>query len=254
MQDLMQCHEKMCSEMREYYEGIDREQEIEMERLQAEIRKLKKAAQRHSEAKERLEASNQDHGKELQDCLQQVAILEFKTKDLGKDSVSLENTNARLAVTRRLIREAKLNYSRLQDEYSKVQHERDMLRARTSEVAIEACKENIEKRSMLENKIHTQKEAHTTIEQHLHHIINSAGLDERQSNLLLSNLEEFIADNDKITEKLTLEIATAMKSYHKALECRQEELRKMHVPNEEVISIDILSRDQKRAGEIKYGM
>ncbi|KAL7488082.1 hypothetical protein ACHAW6_013675, partial [Cyclotella cf. meneghiniana] len=74
LQDLMQCHEKTCKEMKEYFEGIEREQEVEMECLQAEIRKLKKAAKRHSETKERLEASNRDHGKELQDCLQQVSM------------------------------------------------------------------------------------------------------------------------------------------------------------------------------------
>lgn len=167
--------------------------------------------------------------------------MEIKTKDLAKDSVSLEYTNARLAVTRRLIREAKRDRARLEEEYSTVQNERDMLRDRTSEVAIEACKENIEKRTLLENKIHSQKESNSTIERHLHHIINSAGIDERQSNLLLANLEEIIEDNDKLTERLTLEIATAKESYHRALEARQEELRKMHVPNEEVQSIDVLS-------------
>jgi hypothetical protein len=180
----------------------------------------------------------------LNNIVSQVANLEIKTKDLEKDNVSLQNTNARLAVTRRLIREAKRNHARLEEDYLKVQNERDMLRDNTSEVTIDACKENIEKRTMLENKIHSQKESNSTIERHLHHIINSAGLDERQSKLLLANLEEIIEDNDKLTERLTLEIATAMKSYHRALESRQEELRKRHVPNEEVQSIDVLSESK----------
>jgi hypothetical protein len=72
---------------------------------------------------------------------------------------------------------------------------------------------------MLENEIQYQKESHYITERHLQHIINSADLDERQSKLLLANLEEIIEDNDKLTERLTLEIATAMKWHHRALEC-----------------------------------
>jgi hypothetical protein len=44
------------------------------EGLQAYIHKLKKAVKRYSEAKERLEASSRNHGKELQECLQQVSM------------------------------------------------------------------------------------------------------------------------------------------------------------------------------------
>lgn len=72
--DLMQSHEKTCTEMREYFEGIEREQQIEIEELEAEIRKLKKAAVHHAATKERLEASNIDSGKELSVCLEQVRV------------------------------------------------------------------------------------------------------------------------------------------------------------------------------------
>jgi hypothetical protein len=47
----------------------------------------------------------------LNSIVVKVANLEIKTKDLAKDSVSLQSTNARLAVTRRLICEAKLNHA-----------------------------------------------------------------------------------------------------------------------------------------------
>ena len=44
-----------------------------MEELQMEIRRLKKAAIHHDETKERLEKSNVDNSKELDECMQQVS-------------------------------------------------------------------------------------------------------------------------------------------------------------------------------------
>ena len=72
LQDLMQTHKKTCDDMKEYHDGIEREQEIEIEELQMEIRRLKKAALQHAETKERLETSNAENGKELDMCTQQV--------------------------------------------------------------------------------------------------------------------------------------------------------------------------------------
>ena len=73
MQDLMQSHETSCREMSDYFDDIERQQEIEMEELQMEIRRLKKAAIHHDETKERLEKSNVDNSKELDECMQQVS-------------------------------------------------------------------------------------------------------------------------------------------------------------------------------------
>jgi chromosome segregation ATPase len=72
LQDLMQSHEKTCQEMREYFDDIERQQEIEIEELQMEIRRLKKAAANQSSTKERLEVSNADGSKDLNVCSQQV--------------------------------------------------------------------------------------------------------------------------------------------------------------------------------------
>lgn len=77
VQDLMQSHETACQEMSKYFDDIERQQEIEMEELQMEIRRLKKAAIHHDETKERLEKSNADFGKELDVCMQQVSTYYF---------------------------------------------------------------------------------------------------------------------------------------------------------------------------------
>jgi hypothetical protein len=74
LQDLIQSHEKTCQEMKGYFDEIEKEQEIEMEKLQMKIRRLKKAEIQHGETRERLETSNTDDGKELDDCMKQVRV------------------------------------------------------------------------------------------------------------------------------------------------------------------------------------
>jgi hypothetical protein len=75
LQDLIQSHEKTCQEMKDYYEEIERQQEIEIEELQMEIRRLKKSAIQHDETRERLETSNTDNGKELDKCTKKVRVV-----------------------------------------------------------------------------------------------------------------------------------------------------------------------------------
>ena len=85
---------------------------------------------------------------------------------------------------------------------------------------------------MLEHELMNQKQDNSTIERHLHHIINSAGLGEEKANILLSNFEEFIEQNDKEVERLELAIARAKKKYNDALELKKQELIKLGVPRD----------------------
>ena len=72
LQDLKRCHEKTCQEMNDYFISVERGQEMELEDLQMELRRLTKAAIQHGTIKEGLLTSNQESGKELDVCLQKV--------------------------------------------------------------------------------------------------------------------------------------------------------------------------------------
>ena len=133
--------------------------------------------------------------------------MERKTKTYTKDSRSLANTNARLALTKRRIRDAKQKFAKLQEDYSKLQRDTDMLRDGNHEATTIACKENAQKKVILENILMHQKEENLLMERHLHHIIHSAGLEEETSNLLRSNLETFLEENETEVERLELAIA-----------------------------------------------
>lgn len=165
--------------------------------------------------------------------------MEIKTKDYNKDMISLQSTNARLALTKQRIRQARLNFAKLEEDYANLQSERDLLRDRTKEATMLACKDNVQKKALLEQKLLSQKQDNSTIERHLRHIVASAGLDERKAKALLSNLEEFVEDNEKEVEKLELAIAHAKKKYDEDLKSKQNELRLLGFTDVEILSLDV---------------
>lgn len=241
---LIQAHETTLGKMKEYFDGIDSKQQIEIEDLEADIRRLKKAAIQHEALSQQLKVNNTDSGQELKVCSEQVETLEVKTKDKEKDAISLKNTNARLVATKKAVRDAKESFLRLQEMYAKVEDERNRLRGGLFDATKEACRVNAKKKAVLQSKLRGQKQTNSTIERHLHHILHSSGLDEEKSIALLSNVDTFLEEKSEDAEKLNLALANATKSYINVLKNCREELLRLGVPKEDIESIDVF-------GEIK---
>ena len=127
LNDLQESHQHRCTDMRTYFEGIERQQEIDIEDLEAEIRRLKKAAIHREENSNQLKESNEQCGEELKIFSGKVVILETKTKDKAKNATSLGSTNARLSATRKAIREATVKHKQLQEKFGVVEEERNCL-------------------------------------------------------------------------------------------------------------------------------
>lgn len=119
-----------------------------------------------------------------------------------------------------------------------------MLRDRTAEASVFACKENARRKAVLEDRLMNQKQDNATIERHLYHIINSAGLNEQKAAMLLSNFEKFVEENAKEVERLVLAIARAKKNYGEALEAKKVELNKLGVSGEDILTLDVLADKQ----------
>ena len=93
-------------------------------------------------------------------------------------------------------------------------------------------------------------ENNAIIEQHLHHIVSSAGIDKENSETLQSNLHEFIQDNSEELEKLKLSIANATKSYNKAYQSCHSELLNHGVSKVEADSIDALLENEDKVAHL----
>lgn len=114
LEDIMASHKRACSDMRSYFDGVERQQSIDIEELQARIRRLKKIAEKNESDSSGLRESNRIHGDDLQINSDKVIDLKNQIKDNEKDKISLQAANARLSATRRAIRESCEEYKKLQ--------------------------------------------------------------------------------------------------------------------------------------------
>ena len=237
--DLIDSHQHRCTDMRVYFEDGEKQQQIDVEDLEAAIRRLKKAATETESLCIELKQSNEKCGDELESCSEKVTALEIKTKDKTKHATSLKSTNARLAATRKAIREAAVKYKQLQEQFGSVQEERDGLRGGIGNATSLACKADAAKHNVLDSKLTEQNKKNVILEQHLEHIVHSAGLDREKSETLKSDLNDFIQDNNKEVERLNLSIAKATKSYNEALDSCRTELLQCGCSQAEIDSINV---------------
>ena len=129
----------------------------------------------------------------------------------------------------------------MEAKFSEVEEERNSLRDYMHCATSEACKNDIMKKMALQEKLKDQTKINAEIEQHLEHLINSAGLDKGKTASLLSHLNAFLRENSQHAENLNLDIANATKSYHDALQSCRSELLKHGVSSNEVDTINALS-------------
>ena len=131
LQDVMASHERVCSEMRSYFDGVERQQSIDIEELRAQIRRLKKVALKNESDSNNLKESNRIHGEKLQICSGEVSNLKSQTKDMEKDRTSLSAANARLSATRKAIRQTRVEYNELQEKVASMREDIDCLKYQT---------------------------------------------------------------------------------------------------------------------------
>lgn len=243
--NLMESHQHRCKEMRVYYEDVERQQEIDIEDLEAEIRRLKKAAIENETSSCQLKEGNETCGEELRTCSEMVAALACKTRDKEKNATSLRNTNLLLSATRKAIVEAELKYKELHEKYTATEEERNTYRDGIHDATSNASKLDETKAKLLRDELTNREGSNSIIHRHLQHTLISAGLDKAKSDALLSNMDEFIQRHNRDLEKINLSIFHAKESYYKSLQSCRSELVARGVSNDQVDSINILGENEE---------
>ena len=134
LKDIKSSHERACSEIRSYFDGVERQQSIDIEELRAQIRRLKKVAVENESESSKLKESNMIHGEDLQICSDNVSNLKTQTKDMEKDRTSLIAANARLSATRKAIRQTRDAYNELEEKVAATRGDIDRVKNQTKEL------------------------------------------------------------------------------------------------------------------------
>mmetsp|Transcript_28233 Transcript_28233/g.44444 ORF Transcript_28233/g.44444 Transcript_28233/m.44444 type:complete len:462 (-) Transcript_28233:304-1689(-) len=243
LQDVTSSHERACSEMRSYFDGVERQQSIDIEELRAQIRRLKKVAVKNESDSNNLKESNRIHDEKLQICSDEVSNLKSQTKDMEKDRISLSAANARLSATRKAIRQTRAEYNKLQEKVASVREDIDCVKNQTEAKELNSsdvisC--NAAKRAALRESLERQQKKNESVDQHRSHVAASAGLTGDSSNELTSNIGGFVSDTNKEIEKLSIKIAQATQKYSSDLNHLRTELKNCGASAEEINSLNVV--------------
>lgn len=234
LNDMSESHEHRCEDMKVYFDGVERQQEMDIEDLDAEIRRLKKKAIENEIKSNDLRQSNETNGEELRTCSEKVSMLTSKTKDKDKDSMSLRNTNARLSVARKAIVEARVHFKELQDKFAAIEEERNNLLSGIENAKSAVVEQDLQTKAVLQDQICNQQDRNATVEAHLMHISASAGLKDDRTQILKDNMEETLIQTNLDIDKLRIRIANATKKYSDA----RKELQKRGISSDELDSLN----------------
>lgn len=234
LDDMFESHEHRCEDMKVYFDGVERQQEMDIEDLDAEIRRLKKKAIENETKSNDLRQSNETNGEELRTCSEKVVLLTSKTKDKEKDSMSLRNTNARLSVARKAIVEARIHFKELQDKFVAVDEERNNLQSGIEDAKSAVVEQDLQTKAVLQQKLENQQDRNTTVEAHLMHISASAGLKDDKTQILKDNMEDTLMQTNQDIDRLRIRIANATTKYNDA----RLELQKRGISVDELDSLN----------------
>jgi hypothetical protein len=221
-----------------YFDGVERQQSIDIEELQAQIRRLKKIAEKNESDSSDLRVSNRIHGDDLQMNSVKVIDLKTQTKDKEKDKISLQAANARLSATRRAIRESREEYKKLLRNVDAIKGDIEEVMKKGSGGKLQGVlSSNVAKREALEDSLASQMKKNDIINLHLQHTLASAGLSKDESAEITTNIGEFVTQKNKEIDKLTMMIAQEKEEYnhHRSM------LIKCGVSVEDVVSKNVIT-------------
>jgi len=125
--DLLQNHNKAFEQMKAYYNSITRGNLEVIKNLQKTVSTLKEGAETNKVRLSECIVQNQKLSEPLEQVTKEIAHFQGLLKERVKDQKALRNAKSRLAAINKSSKSLSTQYTQLEEEYSKVERERDNL-------------------------------------------------------------------------------------------------------------------------------
>lgn len=210
---LMKNHEKAFSEIKNYYNDITLNNLALINSLKEQVEEMKKKEERHEKLMADITMENKRLSEPLQAALTEGETLRKQLLNYKKDKLALVNTQARLKALMESQKNVVWEHDILQQEFSKVQLERNELYSDFVGKVTEVQQKTGLKNLVLEKKLDTLKSSLEKRELQLNQVL-SANCEKNQK--LVD--QQFDQKQNQIRE-LQMELAKLTKSYNNLLRC-----------------------------------
>ncbi|XP_065156662.1 LOW QUALITY PROTEIN: dynein regulatory complex subunit 4-like [Atheta coriaria] len=228
--DLIQGHEKSFNEMKNYYNDITLNNLALISSLKDQMEILRKQNERMGKQVQDLVSEN----KKLKDPLHQALaeVVEFKRQlvNYEKDKISLQNTKAKLAATKKELNELRWAGDAMELRYERIEAERNELQLRFTKAILDLQRKTGTKTALMAHRIEVLMEHAERRECVISELTESP----EQRHTINSKIENILAKKRQKISDLQYELAKIAKAHDDLIYSYESKLKQYGIPEAEL--------------------
>nr|CAD7589344.1 unnamed protein product [Timema genevievae] len=232
--ELMKNHEKAFSDIKNYYNDITLNNLALISSLKEQMEDVKRQEERMEKQLRDVQTENKRLAEPLKRAEAEVAVLERKMGNYGKDKVSLANTKTRLTICQKELEDLKWENEVLQLRFKKVEEERDELHNRFVSAILELQQKAALKSVLLEKKLAALTDLLEQKDAQMSEVLAASQLDPVATANMKQRLEELLGGKNTAIQDLQYELARVCKAHNDLLQTYEGKLQQYGVPKEEL--------------------
>lgn len=235
--DLIYNHNRAFSQMKTYYNGITAQNLGVIKKLQNQVEILKDRAANNKRLLQEYSLENQKLSEPLSKVSAEISELQTLLKERAKDQMALRNANSRLGAIGKSSSIMKHKLVQLEDEYAKVEKERDQLYS-----GFEESIQRVRQQSEFSNQALEQRliAAESNVEKaamQVEEIIRAANLDSGEVARMMSSLNQMLAAKDDMLKDIRFSVIKLQKSFNDSLEIYLAKMKELGIPDEDIENV-----------------
>nr|CAD7203682.1 unnamed protein product [Timema douglasi] len=232
--ELMKNHEKAFSDIKNYYNDITLNNLALISSLKEQMEDVKRQEERMEKQLRDVQVENKRLAEPLKRAEAEVAVLERKMGNYGKDKVSLANTKTRLTICQKELEDLKLENEVLQLRFKKIEEERDELHNRFVSAILELQQKAGFKSVLLEKKLAALTDLLEQKDAQMSEVLAASQLDPVATANMKQRLEELLGGKNTTIQDLQYELARVCKAHNDLLQTYEGKLQQYGIPKEEL--------------------
>jgi growth arrest-specific protein 8 len=232
--DLISNHRKAFKQMKQYYNDITDGNLKTIRSLQKQVEDLKGRSTNNKKLLYEYALENQKLSEPLAKVSAEIAELQSLLKERSKDQMALRNANSRLSAINRNSSSVKHKLKALEDEFYKIERERDALYNGFEENIQRVRAQTEFQNQALEQRLHAAENNVEKAALQVEEIIQAANLDANEVARMMTSLNQMMSAKEDVLKDLRFSVVKLQKSFNDTLEAFIAKLKELGVPADEM--------------------
>jgi chromosome segregation ATPase len=235
--DLIGNHDKAYRQMKQYYNTVTKQSLKSIKELQKKREELAMQEITNKRELQKLQQERDVIAEPLREVETEIAKLKNDLKERGKDQMALRNANSRLTVITRTSCTIRQKLQQLEDDYLKVERERDTL-YNGFEEAIQRVRAQTEfQNQALEQRLVAAEGNVNKAALQVEEIIQAANLDPNEVARMMSSLNQMLAAKEELLRDLKFNAIQMQKSFNDSYQTFTAKMKELGISQQAIDSM-----------------